>query len=708
VEEARLAAGRDVTIAPGMEAESSTYSRKVSGVGIGVSAGNGSASLSIGAHRDSLYQTHEKTVAEASLIQGGSGVVITAGRDVTAIAADIVSGGDIAVTAGRDLALLAATEVERELEIRKQSFVGLKAEVSQNVSGALEQLKGAASTFNSGYGNDAYKAIGMASGIMQGVDAALQLSNPTLSGSITAGASSSTSRQWAYGETARPTTLTAAGDLTLTAGRDMHLQGTHAIAGQDLILDVGRDLLVESAQSGYGSFQSSSSKSFGVGLQASFSLGAPEGSRGSLGIGASGSVAHARDQMSGFQNLNAVLHAGDTLVVVTGRDATFAGAGASGTDVLLDVGGDLTVASRQDVGHGASRSSNIGGSVVIGLGSSPSSVSVSGGLGKGSSDHGWVNDQTAIVAREMLDARVEGHTQIDGAVIASLAGDLNLDTGTLGFSDIHDHDRGSSWSVQAGFNSNAVGGVLKGASVSGHVAEYEREQETRATVGDGEIIIRDAENQTQDVAALNRDLDKAQEITRDERSGVEFYASTSAVEEIGSGFQGIRQNLENTANSLARFDRTVAEAASTVDLAGKTLIEAAQAVTEGLLGRSQLGPESARRIGDVLDALASKNLSLDAVLSCGGGKQGFNLFELLVPSAYAQASGCTYVGADNKEYQLTAEEREKCLQILAGTLQKQLDEAAASGKPLKETLASPMLRPICASWTSSLALATSP
>lgn len=48
-----------------------------------------------------------------------------------------------------------------------------------------------------------------------------------------------------------------------------------------------------------------------------------------------------------------------------------------------------------------------------------------------------------------------------------------------------DHDKGSSWSVQAGFNSNAVGGVLKGASVSGHVAEYERDQETRPTRSSG-------------------------------------------------------------------------------------------------------------------------------------------------------------------------------------------------------------------------------
>ncbi|ALA16933.1 filamentous hemagglutinin [Chelatococcus caeni] len=216
------------------------------------------------------------------------------------------------------------------------------------------------------------------------------------------------------------------------------------------------------------------------------------------------------------RRLNARLDAGETLTIVAGRDATLAGANATGRDVFLNIGGDLTVASRQDTGHGASRSSNIGGSVFVGVGTSPVSGSISVGAGRGSSDHAWVNDQTSIIALDTLHARVEGHTQIDGAVIASLTGDLVLDTGTLGFSDLHDHDKGSSWSAQAGISfaidrdgkgqkeqgtSPAGGdkpgytatGVPTGGSLSGHVAEHDREQETRATVGAGEIIIRDTE-----------------------------------------------------------------------------------------------------------------------------------------------------------------------------------------------------------------------
>ena len=61
--------------------------------------------------------------------------------------------------------------------------------------------------------------------------------------------------------------------------------------------------------------------------------------------------------------------------------ATFAGAVVAGSNIDVDVGGNLTVASRQDTAHNASSSMNGSGAVTIGLGSSPSSASVSGGGG---------------------------------------------------------------------------------------------------------------------------------------------------------------------------------------------------------------------------------------------------------------------------------------------------------------------------------------
>ena len=49
--------------------------------------------------------------------------------------------------------------------------------------------------------------------------------------------------------------------------------------------------------------------------------------------------------------------------------------------------------------------------------------SVSGNVSDGQSESDWVSQQSSIIAKKKLDIRVEGHTQVDGAVIALKSGD---------------------------------------------------------------------------------------------------------------------------------------------------------------------------------------------------------------------------------------------------------------------------------------------
>jgi len=209
--QATLVAGRDLIIEPGQDRTSAGYSRTVSGVGIGAQASNGSASISAGAHSKGTFTAQDTTTPVASLVAGGTGVALRADRDVTITAADLVSGGNLSIKAGRDLSLLSQAQVEHTLTARRQSFAGLKLEVSQNVTGAIDTLKSAGHTFNSGYGGDTYRAIGAISGALKTVDAVYELTHPSVSASLTAGASSSRSRSERYEETARPTTIRAGG-----------------------------------------------------------------------------------------------------------------------------------------------------------------------------------------------------------------------------------------------------------------------------------------------------------------------------------------------------------------------------------------------------------------------------------------------------------------------------------------------------------------
>ena len=54
-------------------------------------------------------------------------------------------------------------------------------------------------------------------------------------------------------------------------------------------------------------------------------------------------------------------------------------------------------------------------------------------------------------------------------------------------------------------------------------------QLTQATVGGGEITIRDEASQEQDLAGLNRDVDQVQVITVSESDGVNIFASSDSV-----------------------------------------------------------------------------------------------------------------------------------------------------------------------------------
>ncbi|HDX7023185.1 TPA: VENN motif pre-toxin domain-containing protein, partial [Escherichia coli] len=124
-----------------------------------------------------------------------------------------------------------------------------------------------------------------------------------------------------------------------------------------------------------------------------------------------------------------------------------------------------------------------------------------------------VAEQTGMFAGDSgFDITVGRHTQLDGAVIASTATpDKNhLDTGTLGFSDLHNEAdykvSHSGISLSGGgsfgdkFQGNMPGGMISAGGHSGHA-----EGTTQAAVAEGTITIRDRDNQKQNLADLSRD-----------------------------------------------------------------------------------------------------------------------------------------------------------------------------------------------------------
>ncbi|WP_286791932.1 hemagglutinin repeat-containing protein, partial [Marinobacter sp. Hex_13] len=184
--------------------------------------------------------------------------------------------------------------------------------------------------------------------------------------------------------------------------------------------------------------------------------------------------------------------------------------------------GNLSVTSLQNTSTSehSNRGLNLGGG---------QGFSANGGYNttSGSSERAWVDQVSSFHGEEAFDLRVDGHTQVDGAVISGGDPDnFTLDTGTFAYTDIQDYDRGSNsgWGVSTSFNPLDLKEQQKApqgsTTLSTNRNGHDKEGITRATMGEGTLIVRDEDSdKNSDLAGLNRDTDNVQEITRDEITG---------------------------------------------------------------------------------------------------------------------------------------------------------------------------------------------
>ncbi len=445
------------------------------------------AEMRVGSSSESVRQQQSIQGVHGSTLAAGNDVILNAGNDVTVTGSRLGAGRDVAV-AGRDITFDVATGESSQQTEQQQSWAGVRG--------------------------------GNAGGLRAGI-----------------GFSQGESTQEGVQGTSTVSQINAGRDITLDATNNLTLVGTQAQAGRNIDLDAGNDIRILAAQNAYTADTNRSSSGMEVG--ATF---------GQSGVGAyvSGNQGRGFSERKGVRHQEAYLYAGNGLSFTSGRDTTIAGAQLSGQEVIGRVGRDLTVASVIDTGSARGKESDVSGTVTVGPG-----PGISGAVGSGrtSGSTQWVESQTGIIARDRLDIYTENHTQLDGALIASDTGNLLLDTGSFGFTDIIGHDRERSHYVSVG-GSYGMGDSnvqqdpsqvgkgdsgVSGWSVEGNKYERDRQQNVRATVGEGEIIVRnDAETGEDSTAGLNRDVERAYEITRDREESTDLYVTGSSVAAVAN------------------------------------------------------------------------------------------------------------------------------------------------------------------------------
>ncbi|EHR8948927.1 hemagglutinin repeat-containing protein [Escherichia coli] len=326
----------------------------------------------------------------------------------------------------------------------------------------------------------------------------------------------SKSQQHSESDTVSGSTLNAGNNLSVVAtGKnrgdnrgDIVIAGSQLKAGGNTSLDAANDILLSGAANTQKTTGRNSSSGGGVGV----SIGAG-GNGAGISVFASVNAAKGKDNGNGTDWTETTIDSGKTVTINSGRDTVLNGAQVNGNRIIADVGHDLLISSQQDTSKYDSKQTSVAAGGSFTFGSMTGSGYIAASRDKMKSRFDSVAEQTGMFAGDGgFDITVGRHTQLDGAVIASTATpDKNhLDTGTLGFSDLHNEAdykvSHSGISLSGGgsfgdkFQGNMPGGMISAGGHSGHA-----EGTTQAAVAEGTITIRDRDNQKQNLANLSRD-----------------------------------------------------------------------------------------------------------------------------------------------------------------------------------------------------------
>ncbi|HFQ9140657.1 TPA: hemagglutinin repeat-containing protein [Enterobacter cancerogenus] len=518
-----LSAGNNVDIVAATNTDTSWRFKETKKSGL---MGTGGIGFTIGSSKTTHDLREQGTTQSESFSTVGStggNVSITAGKQAHIGGADIIAQKDISLT-GDSVVIEPGHDKRTRDETFEQKSSGLTVALSGAAGSAVNNAVTTAQSAKQS--SDSRLAVlqgtqAALSGVQAGQAVALdqakgdsdKRNNNTIGISASIGSQSSKSSSHMESETTTGSTLSAGNNVTIKAtGSDITVAGSQIKAGKDVMLDAARDVNLIASQDTHQTTgkNSSSGGSLGVGV------GVGSGGAG-ISISANANSSKGHEKGNGVWQNETTVDAGNRVTINTGRDATIAGAQVSGDAVVADIGRDLTIASTQDSDHYNRKQNSVSGGVGYTFGAGTASGSINVSRDKMTSDYDSVQEQSGIFAGSGgFDMTVGHHTQLDGGVIASTAtADKNrLDTGTLGFSDIRnqadfktEHQGAgisTGGSIGEQFAGNMANGLLAGGGNSGHA-----EATTQAAMSEGALIIRDKENQKQDVADLSRDAEYA-------------------------------------------------------------------------------------------------------------------------------------------------------------------------------------------------------
>ena len=521
----KLKAGNNVDIVAATNSDTSWRFKEEKKSGL---MGSGGIGFTIGSSK-STHDLREKGTTQSQSFSTvgstGGNVAISAGNQAHIGGADLIAGKDLSLS-GDSVIIEPGHDRRTRDETFEQKKSGLTVALSGTVGSAINNAVSAAQETKE-QSDGRLKALQATKTVLSGVqagqaaDMAATTGDPNAMGvSLSLTTQKSKSQQHAESDAVAGSTLNAGNNLAITANGknkgansgDIVIAGSQLKAGGDTTLDAQNDILLSGAANTQKTSGKNSSSGGGIGV----SIGAG-GSGAGISVFANVNAAHGKDKGNGTDWTETTIDSGKNVTLKSGHDTVLDGAQVNGNKIVADVGHDLLMRSQQNNSDYDSKQTSVaaGGSFTFGTMSGSGYINASQDKMKSRFDS--VAEQTGLYAGDGgFDITVGHHTQLDGAVIASTAtADKNsLDTGTLGFSDIHNEadfkTSHSGISLSGGgsfgdkFQGNLPGGMISAAGNKGH-----KEGTTQAALAEGSLTIRDKANQKQDVADLSRDTEHA-------------------------------------------------------------------------------------------------------------------------------------------------------------------------------------------------------
>ena len=296
--------------------------------------------------------------------------------------------------------------------------------------------------------------------------------------------------------------VSATGDVTIKAIKDdIRIKGSQ-VSGENVTLDAKKDIDISAAEN--SNTIKETTKSSGASLGASIGVG------GLQGVSASYSKAkgHIKENETTYEKSQVT--ASKELTFTSGKDTTITGSEMTGEKVTGNVGGNLSIETKQDKKTYEEKSTSTGLSINYGVKSGK--ISASGGVSKDTihSNYESATDQAGIHARsEGFDITVKDNTRLKGGVIDSNAAqDKNiLTTGTLSWKDTENKadykESGAGLTINtdkdAKYNEKGITPAIPTGS------KDKASSTTKSAIAEGTIEITDKTHQKQDISELNRD-----------------------------------------------------------------------------------------------------------------------------------------------------------------------------------------------------------